>query len=37
MISQLTGSINLGVGAIVVLFLLGIVLFRKAVACEKET
>lgn len=37
MISQLTGSINLGVGAIVVLFLLGIVLFRKTVACEKET
>ncbi|MGM9631220.1 MFS transporter [Butyricicoccus sp.] len=37
MISQLTGSINLGVGAIVVLFLLGIALFRKAVACEKET
>lgn len=35
-ISQVTGSMNLGVGAIVVLFLLGIILFRKAVAYETE-
>lgn len=35
MISQLTGSINLGVGAIVVLFFIGIVLFRTAVACNE--
>ena len=35
-ISQVTGSMNLGVGAIVVLFLLGIILFRKAEAYETE-
>ncbi|MDY4483260.1 MAG: MFS transporter [Butyricicoccus porcorum] len=35
-ISQVTGSMNLGVGAIVVLFLFGIILFRKAVAYETE-
>ena len=35
-ISQVTGSMNLGVGAIVVLFLLGIILFRKAGAYETE-
>lgn len=34
-ISQLTNSINMGVGAIVILFFVGIVLFRKAVACEQ--
>lgn len=36
LVSQMTGSINLGVGAIVVLFLIGIVLFRKAAACGTE-
>ena len=30
-LSQLTGSINLGVGAIAILFILGIVFFHKAV------
>lgn len=31
-ISQLTGKVNLGVGAIAIIFVIGLVLFRKAVA-----
>lgn len=34
-VSQITGSINMGVGAIVILFIVGMALFRKAIACEK--
>ncbi|MGN1030675.1 MAG: MFS transporter, partial [Butyricicoccaceae bacterium] len=34
MISQISGSINLGVGAIAVLFIIGMILFRKASAYE---
>jgi len=36
-VSQLTGDINKGVGAIAVLFVLGILLFRKAVKCGRAT
>ncbi len=32
--SQLTGSINIGVGAIAILFVIGLVLFRKAITLE---
>lgn len=32
-VTQLTNSINLGVGAIVILFIAGIILFRKAAVC----
>lgn len=35
-VSQLTGDINKGVGAIVVLFVLGILLFRKTVSIGKK-
>lgn len=35
-ISQLTGDINKGVGALVVLFALGIFFFRKAVSCGSK-
>lgn len=31
-ISQLTGKVNLGVGAIAIIFVIGLILFRKAVA-----
>ncbi len=34
-ISQITGNINIGVGMIAVLFVIGIVFFRKAAALEK--
>ena len=34
LISQITGNINIGVGMIAVLFVIGIVLFRKAAAIE---
>lgn len=38
LVSQLTGNINIGVGMIAVLFVAGIVLFRKSVAlCEENT
>ncbi len=33
LLSQITGSINCGVGAIAVLFVIGMALFRKAVSC----
>ena len=36
LVSQLTGDINKGVGAIALLFVAGILLFRKAVACGHE-
>ena len=35
-VSQLTGDINKGVGALVVLFALGIFFFRKAVSCGSK-
>ena len=34
LISQLTGNINIGVGMIAVLFVIGIILFRRAAALE---
>ncbi|MDF2872978.1 MAG: hypothetical protein K0R05_4553 [Anaerocolumna sp.] len=36
-ISQLTGSINKGVGAIAILFVIGIFLFRKAISLRSNT
>lgn len=36
-ISQLTGSINKGVGAIAILFVIGILLFRKAISMRSNT
>ncbi len=36
-ISQLTGSINKGVGAIAILFVIGILLFRKAISVRSNT
>lgn len=36
-ILQLTGSINKGVGAIAVLFVIGILLFRKAISMRSNT
>ena len=36
LLSQLTGSINLGIGAIAILFILGIVFFHKAVQILPE-
>ena len=35
LVSQLTGDINKGVGAIALLFIVGIILFRKTVKCGK--
>ena len=35
-VSQLTGDINKGVGAIAVLFVLGILFFRKTVSVGKK-
>lgn len=35
-ISQVTGQVNLGVGAIAILFMIGLILFRKAVRCNSE-
>lgn len=35
-VSQVTGSVNLGVGALVILFILGLILFRMASACEEK-
>ena len=34
LISQLTGNINIGVGMIAVLFVIGIILFRRAATLE---
>ena len=34
LISQLTGNINIGVGMVAVLFVIGIILFRRAAALE---
>ena len=34
MVSQLTGSINMGVGMIALMFVIGILLFRYAVRAE---
>jgi len=35
-VSQVTGSMNLGVGAIAILFVIGLFLFRKAAALNHE-
>ena len=35
-VSQLTGSMNLGVGAIAILFALGLFAFRKAARLNRE-
>ena len=35
-ISQVTGKVNLGVGAIAIVFVIGFVLFRKAVSVNPE-
>jgi UMF1 family MFS transporter len=35
-VSQLTGDISKGVGMIAVLFIIGLILFRKAVGCTPK-
>ena len=35
-VSQLTGKVNFGVGAIAIIFVIGLILFRKAAALNSE-